>query len=225
MTPAFPERVRSASDPVSGLEGSLTIVRADDDGVSAVAVELHNPTAQPVPLEVNADPSAFLMIAVTDDDGQQLSKPPRKFATDEQQTLETVTLQPGARASWTTRLADWIALDRIPEGDGLPGRLVVNVALLTGNDRDRQSVPPCTTPRYASRGTRSTPLPDESFLCERVAAEVDLARHRALSGSHVRSPADTVCEPIHRSVCGHDVTGSNRGDDAPTIGAASEGRI
>ena len=125
---------------MSGLEGTLTIVRADDDGVSAVAVELHNPTAQPVSLQINAEPSAFLMVAVTDDDGQQLSNPPRKFATDEQVMLESVTLRPGARRSWTTRLADWIPADRLPDDEAVPGRLVVSVALLTGSDGATQSV-------------------------------------------------------------------------------------
>lgn len=58
----------------------------------------------------------------------------QEFATDEQLTLESVTPQPGARRSWTTRLADWVPLDRIPDDDAVAGRLVVNVALLTGRD-------------------------------------------------------------------------------------------
>lgn len=135
VTSAFPDEVLTAADPVSGLEGTLTLVRAADDGVSAIVVELRNPTAQPVSLKINTESSAFLMVAATDNRGQQLSKKLRKFATDEQQTFESVTLQPGALQSWTTPLADWIPADRIPDHEGLSGRLVLNVALLVTTSR------------------------------------------------------------------------------------------
>ncbi|MGB3185602.1 MAG: hypothetical protein WBG76_14350 [Ornithinimicrobium sp.] len=138
VTSAFPDEVLTAADPASGLEGTLTLEREADDGVSRLTVELRNPTPQQIPLKINTESSAFLMVSATDDRGHQLSKTPRKFATDEQQRFESVTLQPGARQSWTTPLRKWIPPDRISDPEGLSGRLVVNIALLLTTSRGEE---------------------------------------------------------------------------------------
>ena len=137
MTSQFPDKILTATDPVSELEGRLTLHREVDDGVSAINVALFNPTDHPVVLKVNTELSAFLLVAATDDRGRQLSTPSRKFATDEQQGFQTVALQPGNQQSWRTALADWIPADRVPE-EGLSGRLVVNVALVLTTDHGDQ---------------------------------------------------------------------------------------
>jgi len=133
--PATPDKILTTADPASGLQGTLRLERADDDGLSAIVVDVRNPTARSVSLRVNTDPSAFLMVGANDDRGRQLSRALRKFTTDEPQSFDIVTLEPGAHRSWTTPLADWISGDRIPDQEGLAGRIVVNVAFIVTSGR------------------------------------------------------------------------------------------
>ncbi len=122
-----PDRVLTATDDDSGLTATLRLERGDDEAVSAVAVEIANPTQRAVTLTVNADVTALLLVEATDQHGDRLSRPARKFASDEAPELREITLSPGSSRTWRTELADWIAADRVPAA-GVDGRLVVSVA-------------------------------------------------------------------------------------------------
>jgi hypothetical protein len=128
VTEDFPVRMPTATDDASGLSATLTLETDDDGAVAAANVEIANSSDEPAIFTVNSDPSAFLMVDATDDHGQVLSTPPRKFATDEPQEFDIIGLEPGASRSWHIHLANWIPADRVPE-DGVAGRLVVTVVL------------------------------------------------------------------------------------------------
>ena len=122
-----PDRVLAATDDGSGLTATLHLERDARDAVSAVAVEIANPTFDPVTVPVPGDLHALLLVEATDQQGDRLSRPARKFASDEAPDLRSITLSPGSSRTWRTELADWIDADRLPAG-GLDGRLVVSVA-------------------------------------------------------------------------------------------------
>ncbi len=125
----FPERIYRVTDPSSGLEAGLGVVHAGDGGAFAVALELRNPSAgRDVVLKVNAELSAFVMLTVTDPQGNVLSNPPRKFDSSEQQHFDLVRIAREPRR-WRIPVAAQVQPSAIPP-QGLNGRLVLNVALL-----------------------------------------------------------------------------------------------
>jgi hypothetical protein len=127
---AFPDRLTRVSDPASGLEATLTVVRGSDGGASAVDVALRNPSAEhDIVLNINTEPSAFLMLTVADDEGTVLSKPARRFKTSEVQHFTATRIGHGSSQDWRVPVHGQIDPSAIPE-QGLRGRLVVNVALL-----------------------------------------------------------------------------------------------
>ena len=124
------DRVYHVTDSKSNLEGSLTVLRGSDGGVSAVVVDLRNRSDHDeVVLKVNTEMSAFIMLTVTDDRGTVLSKPAKKFDHSEIQKFDIVRIQRGSSHRWRVPLAAQLEVSAIPE-QGLKGRLVVNVALL-----------------------------------------------------------------------------------------------
>jgi hypothetical protein len=126
----FPERLCRATDPESGLECSLTVLRAGDRGASAVVVELRNlSTSHDVVLSVNTDLTAFVMLTVTDAHGVVLSSPARRFHTGEVMYASVVPIPRASSHRWRVPIAAQLSEFKIPE-QGLEGRLVVNLALL-----------------------------------------------------------------------------------------------
>lgn len=127
----FPDQVNRVADPESGLEGSLTILRGSDGGASAVVVELRNPSEErDVVLKVNTERSAVVMLTATDPQGTVLSKPAKKFDTSEAQRFITVRVARASSQRFRVPIAAQLPAGAIPE-QGLKGRLVVNVALLS----------------------------------------------------------------------------------------------
>ena len=108
----------------------MTLLHGEDGGVSAVSLELRNPSQdRDVLLKVNREMSAFIMLTVTDDQGAVLSKPARKFDTSESQQFDLVRIGRASAHEWRVPLTAQLDPARLPE-QGLQGRLVVNVALL-----------------------------------------------------------------------------------------------
>ncbi len=126
----FENRVNHVTDEKSGLDGQLTILRGSDGGAAAVVVELTNPAQEnDVVLKVNSEMSAFIMLTVTDAQGNVISRPARKFRTDEVQQFSVVRI--GRKESQRWRVPVSAQLDAASLAQpGMPGRLVVNVALL-----------------------------------------------------------------------------------------------
>jgi hypothetical protein len=124
------DRLYQVTDPESNLECSLTVLRGDDGGVSAVVVELRNPSDDyDVVLRVSTEMSAFIMLTVTDEQGTVLSRPARKFESSEAQQFDIVRIGRGSSHRWWVPIAAQLDASAIPE-QGMKGRLVVNVALL-----------------------------------------------------------------------------------------------
>ena len=129
MDPAFPDRVTTVTDPQSNLIAALRLIRGSDGGASAVAVELRNPSRDhDVVLKVNTETSAFIMLTATDRQGTVLSTPARKFDSSEPQRFDTVRIARGSSHEWRVPIAAQLPAKEIPK-EGVPGRLVVNVAL------------------------------------------------------------------------------------------------
>ena len=123
------DSVNRATDKASHLEGRLTVIRADDGGAQAVAVELHNTSPErDVVLRVNSEMSAFIMQTIADQEGNVLSSPARKFSSSEVQRHGTVRIARGASHRWQVPIAAQLPPAKIP-AQGLDGRLVVAVAL------------------------------------------------------------------------------------------------
>src|SRR5881392_4102866 len=126
----FPDYANRVTDPDSGLEARLTVLRDGGGGAQAVLVELHNPSDRDgVVLKVNTEMSAFIMLTVSDEQGNVLSKPARKFSSSERQRFVTVRLGPASSRDWRVPIAAQLDASALPQ-QGLKGRLVVNVALL-----------------------------------------------------------------------------------------------
>jgi len=126
------ERAYRVIDPQSKLECSLTVLRGDDDGASAVVVELRNSSEDyDVVLRVNTQTSTFIMLTVTDEQGSVLSKPARMFSSSDVQRFDLVRIARASSHRWRAPIAAQLDASTIPE-PGMKGRLVVNVALLFG---------------------------------------------------------------------------------------------
>ena len=123
------QRVDRVTDPESGVEAALVVVRGDDGAGAAVEVELLNPRDHDIVLRVNSETSAFIALTVTDQHGALLSTPARKFDSSEQQRYTIVTIAPGAASRWRVPLSAQLPLDAIPP-HRLHGRLVVTATLL-----------------------------------------------------------------------------------------------
>lgn len=129
MDQPFPDRRTTVTDPGSNLVGTLQVLRGSDGGASAVVVELRNPSGyQDVVLKVNTETSAFIMLTATDRQGTVLSTLSRKFDSSEAQRFDTVRIAPGAAHEWRVPIVAQLPAGDVPK-EGMPGRLVVNVAL------------------------------------------------------------------------------------------------
>jgi hypothetical protein len=126
----FPNCANRVTDPESNLAGRLTVLRGGDGGSSKVVVELRNPSDDyDVVLKINTEMSTFIMLTVTDEQGNVLSKPARKFNSSEVQQFVTVLIGRASSHEWRVPIAAQLDANAIPK-QGLKGRLVVNVALL-----------------------------------------------------------------------------------------------
>ena len=121
-----PDRLLSTTDDASGLTARLHLEHGDRDAVTAAVVEIANPTERTITCTVNTDVGALLLLEATDDSGHRLSRPARKFSSEEAPDRRDVDLEPGSSRAWRTDLADWIPAERVPAG-GIGGRLVVSV--------------------------------------------------------------------------------------------------
>lgn len=126
----FPGRLTTVTDPQSSLIATLGVVHGSDGGAEAVVVELRNPSRDhDIVLKVNTEASAFILLTATDRHGTTLSTPARKFDSSEPQQFDRVRIAPQSSHAWHVPIAAQLPGGAIPR-DGVPGRLVVNVALL-----------------------------------------------------------------------------------------------
>lgn len=132
VDPTFTDRRTTATDPESNLTGTLKVIRGSDGGASAVVIELRNPAqGRDVLLKVNTETSAFIMLTATDRQGTVLSTPARKFDSSEPQRFDTVRIARGSSREWRVPIAAQLPAKVVPK-EGVPGRLVVNIAVLFG---------------------------------------------------------------------------------------------
>jgi hypothetical protein len=138
----FPERVCQVTDSASGLEATLTILSGSDGGASAVVVELSNPSNEgDLILKVNGELSAFIMLTVTDVEGNVLSNAAWKFDSSETQRFFNVGIDSGSSSRRRVPVAAQLSSSAIPE-EGIEGRIVVNVALLFSRASDEDAKEP-----------------------------------------------------------------------------------
>lgn len=127
------ERLYHATAPRSGLHAALEVLRAEDGGATAVRVALRAASGGPaVVLKANEEMSAFIALTVTDARGTVLSRPARRFSSEEEQTFRVERIAPGESRRWRVPLTGQLDAGAVPPA-GMRGRLVVNVTLLVGS--------------------------------------------------------------------------------------------
>ncbi|MCD6049809.1 MAG: hypothetical protein K0Q55_1212 [Verrucomicrobia bacterium] len=122
-------RVFMAEDKV---EARLKLLKDDDQGVYGLVVSLHNTADdRDIAVALNTYQPASFLITISDEKGQTVSKPLKKFTTEDTQTFETVNIPKGGTREWFFPIADFLN-DKNWAAKGAKGSLFLSIACSYG---------------------------------------------------------------------------------------------